>query len=81
MIKNNNYLDSLSKSLLNDVRGVMEGKKSCSKPCKCEKCEKEEKDEVKEEAKKMKGEDPCWKDYKMVGTKKKGGKEVPNCVP
>ena len=31
---------------------------------------------------KMKGEDPCWKGYEMVGTKKgKGGKEVPNCVP
>ena len=27
------------------------------------------------------GNDPCWKDYKMVGTKKKGGKTVPNCVP
>jgi len=25
--------------------------------------------------------DPCWKGYEMVGTKKKGGKEVPNCVP
>lgn len=25
--------------------------------------------------------DPCWKNYKMVGTKKKGGKTVPNCVP
>jgi hypothetical protein len=90
MIKNNNNLDSLSKSLLNDVRSVLEGK---SKACKCdnncscgkeEKDEDEEKDEKKEvkEAKKMKGEDPCWKDYKMVGTKKgKGGKEVPNCVP
>lgn len=33
------------------------------------------------EAKKMKGEDPCWDGYHMVGTKKKGGKEVPNCVP
>jgi len=22
-----------------------------------------------------------WKGYKMVGHKKKGGKEVPNCVP
>ena len=30
---------------------------------------------------KMKGEDPCWKGYEMVGTKKKNGKEVPNCVP
>lgn len=27
------------------------------------------------------GDDPCWKGYKMVGHKKKGGKEVPNCVP
>lgn len=26
-------------------------------------------------------ENPCWKDYRKVGTKKKGGKEVPNCVP
>ena len=24
---------------------------------------------------------PCWKGYEMVGTKKKGGKKVPNCVP
>jgi len=23
----------------------------------------------------------CWKGYKMVGMKKKGNKEVPNCVP
>lgn len=50
MIKNNNNLDSLSKSLLADVRGVMEGKKSCSKSCKCDKCEAEMKAEVKEEA-------------------------------
>ena len=24
---------------------------------------------------------PCWKKYKMVGTKIKNGKRVPNCVP
>jgi len=24
---------------------------------------------------------PCWKGYKQVGMKNKGGKEVPNCVP
>lgn len=23
----------------------------------------------------------CWKGYEMVGTKKKGTKTVPNCVP
>lgn len=35
------------------------------------------------EAKKKpkKRENPCWPDYEMVGTKMKGGKEVPNCVP
>ena len=33
------------------------------------------------EEKEMKGEDPCWEDYEMVGTKNKDGKEVPNCVP
>ncbi len=40
-------------------------------------------DELVDEAGKMKGgaDDPCWKGYKMVGHKKKGGKEVPNCVP
>lgn len=35
--------------------------------------------EVVEEVKKM--ENPCWKGYKAYGTKNKGGKEVPNCVP
>ena len=23
---------------------------------------------------------PCWSGYEMIGTKKKNGKEVPNCV-
>lgn len=26
-------------------------------------------------------DDPCWDSHKQVGTKKKGGKTVPNCVP
>ena len=24
---------------------------------------------------------PCWKNYKQIGMKKKSGKKVPNCVP
>jgi hypothetical protein len=36
---------------------------------------------IQNEAKKMKGEDPCWDGYEMIGKKKKDGKEVPNCVP
>ncbi len=29
----------------------------------------------------LRTENPCWKGYKPVGTKKKGGRTVPNCVP
>jgi len=25
--------------------------------------------------------DPCWEGYEKIGTKKKAGKTVPNCVP
>lgn len=28
-----------------------------------------------------KKDDPCWDGYEQYGTKKKDGKEVPNCVP
>ena len=31
-------------------------------------------------ARKNVGADTCWDGYKAKGTKKKGGKEVPNCV-
>lgn len=41
------------------------------------------KDKSKERKKEWfeEGDDPCWKDYKQVGTKKKNGRTVPNCVP
>lgn len=26
-------------------------------------------------------EDPCWDDYRQLGMKKKGGEQVPNCIP
>ena len=32
------------------------------------------------EARKMKGKDPCWSGYKMLGMKTKDGRKVPNCV-
>jgi hypothetical protein len=31
--------------------------------------------------KSIKEESPCWKGYKQIGMKDKGGKQVPNCVP
>jgi len=42
---------------------------------------KEETEMTEGENKQVKGGDPCWDGYQMVGTKKKGGKTVPNCVP
>lgn len=29
----------------------------------------------------LENKDPCWKGYKQLGTKKKGSKLVPNCIP
>ncbi|WP_395772609.1 hypothetical protein, partial [Arenimonas sp.] len=29
----------------------------------------------------IKEDSPCWKGYKQVGMKNKGGRQVPNCVP
>jgi hypothetical protein len=42
--------------------------------------EDEDSEEVKERKKKKKS-DPCWTGYEQVGMKKKGKREVPNCVP
>ena len=30
---------------------------------------------------KKKKKSPCWSGYEMIGTKKKGGRTVHNCVP
>ena len=38
-------------------------------------------DLVAEKKSDKRDDDPCWSNYKMVGMKKKNGKEVPNCVP
>jgi hypothetical protein len=40
----------------------------------------EEKDAINREVKSVKESAPCWKGYKQVGMKTKGGKQVPNCV-
>ena len=37
-------------------------------------------DEMKEDSP-LNKKGPCWKGYEMIGMKKKGGKNVPNCVP
>jgi hypothetical protein len=34
-----------------------------------------------EESDVFEADDPCWKNYRQIGMKTKGGKKVPNCVP
>jgi hypothetical protein len=29
----------------------------------------------------LEANDPCWTGYRQIGTKKKNGRDVPNCVP
>jgi hypothetical protein len=36
---------------------------------------------VEKEKKSLRNTNPCWKGYHPVGTKKKNGRTVPNCVP
>lgn len=43
--------------------------------------EPEEIEETEEDIQEKTKDDPCWKGYTQVGMKKKGGREVPNCVP
>lgn len=37
--------------------------------------------EEEKKEKTLRNTNPCWKGYEPVGTKKKGGRTVPNCVP
>jgi len=60
-------LDKETLELADVVSSVLEAKKE---KCSCGSC-----------ANPMTESDPCWKGYKQIGTKKKNGKEVPNCVP
>lgn len=36
---------------------------------------------IVEIAENLKKHNPCWAGYRPIGTKKKNGREVPNCVP
>ena len=66
--------EEIDKDLEDELKKTRQTKKSVE--------DAKEKYGIKEgENKEMKGKDPCWKGYEMVGMKKKGGKEVPNCVP
>jgi len=67
--------DRAGEAAYNKMRNV--GKKS-----QCEEVEVEETtvEEGMKQARKNVGASTCWDGYKAKGTKKKGGKEVPNCV-
>ena len=68
-----NYKESLANKLQNKLKESTKTCKDCNKPTW----------ETLDEAEKQKGVDGkvCWKGYKRMGTKMKGGKRVDNCVP
>lgn len=67
------YKESLANKLQNKLKESAKTCKECNKPTW----------ETLDEAEKQKGVDGkvCWKGYKRMGTKMKGGKRVDNCVP
>ena len=67
------YKESLTNKLQNKLKESAKTCKECNKPTW----------ETLDEAEKQKGVDGkvCWKGYKRMGTKMKGGKRVDNCVP
>lgn len=67
------YKESLANKLQNKLKESTKTCKDCNKPTW----------ETLDEAEKQKGVDGkvCWKGYKRMGTKMKGGKRVDNCVP
>ena len=67
------YKESLSSKLQSKLKESKNTCKDCGKPTW----------ETLDEAEKQKGVDGkvCWKGYKRMGTKMKGGKRVDNCVP
>jgi len=68
-----NYKESLANKLQSKLKESAKNCKDCGKPTW----------ETLDEAEKQKGVDGkvCWKGYKRMGTKMKGGKRVDNCVP
>jgi len=67
------YKESLTNKLQSKLKESKNTCKDCGKPTW----------ETLDEAEKQKGVDGkvCWKGYKRMGTKMKGGKRVDNCVP
>lgn len=72
---------TMNKSNISKATYTVEGKKFSSFRKELVEQYIEEEEELEEAKKKMKGDDPCWDGYEMIGKKKKNGKEVPNCVP
>lgn len=58
---------------------VMAKKDAMDEGCGCEECDKQKR--RKGEAFEKVDSDLCWKGYEQVGTKRKGKRSVPNCVP
>jgi hypothetical protein len=73
--KDNSYLETdMKKRRENNEKAVEDMKKTKAHGDMVKAARKHFEEVIKEE-------DPCWKGYTQVGMKKKGGREVPNCVP
>jgi hypothetical protein len=70
-LKKGETVDDASRKNTNRLKGWFQADKRI----------KEETELQEGENEQIKGGDPCWKGYEMVGMKKKNGKKVPNCVP
>lgn len=67
----------LRKKIRDQQRGLRALKKHAGKPLP----KKDSQEQPAEEGLRDPSDNPCWQGYKPVGTKKKNGRTVPNCVP
>ena len=84
VVKSLEWGDGAAKELLhliiNDLKDDIKGMAEASSPAQQAAIAIAKKKEQQTDES-LKTDNPCWKGYKPVGTKKKGGKTVPNCVP
>jgi hypothetical protein len=84
VVKSLEWGDGASKELLHliidDLKDDIKGMDEASSPAQQAAIAISKKKEKKADES-LKSDNPCWKGYHPVGTKKKGGRTVPNCVP
>ncbi len=70
-----------NKGPMKDEKGRPTPKAKALRRWNCEEDVQQLEQSIEEAKKSLRTSNPCWKGYHPVGTKKKGGRTVPNCVP